>query len=55
MNTHRAEYESALDRLRADMARRDIKTARRDNRLLWAIIGLAIAVIVVLARLVVVG
>ncbi len=53
MNTHQAEYESALDRLRADMARRDIETAKRDNRLLWAIIGLAIAVIVALARLVV--
>lgn len=27
MNTEQAEYESALDRLRADMARRDIDLA----------------------------
>ncbi len=50
MNTHQAEYESALDRLRADMARRDVETAKRDNRLLWAVIGLAIAVILALGR-----
>ena len=30
MNTHQAKYESALDRLRADMARRDADMAKRD-------------------------
>ena len=30
MNTHQAKYESALDRLRADMAKRDADMAKRD-------------------------
>ena len=30
MNTHQAKYESALDRLRADMAKRDAEAERRD-------------------------
>ena len=34
MNTKQAEHESALDRLRADMA-------RRENRLMLAIFGAA--------------
>ena len=33
-----------------EMARRDIETAKRDNRLLWAVIGLALAVILALGR-----
>ena len=51
METHQAKYEGALERLRADMARRDTETTKRDNRLLWAIIGLTLAVIVALLRL----
>ena len=42
MNTHQEKYESALDRLRADMAKRD-----KDN-LRW-LIGLWIATIVVIS------
>ena len=30
MNTHQAKYEGALDRLRADMAKRDADMAKRD-------------------------
>ena len=30
MNTRHAEYEGALDRLRADMAQRDAEAAQRD-------------------------
>ena len=30
MNTHQAKYESALDRLRADMAKRDADAEKRD-------------------------
>ncbi len=33
MNTKSAENESALDRLRADMAQRDIEAGQRENRL----------------------
>ncbi len=39
MNTKSAENESALDRLRADMAQRDIEAGQRENRLLLAILG----------------
>ena len=50
MEAHQAKYESALDRLRADMARQDTEMARRDNRILWAIISLTLAVIIALLR-----
>ncbi len=46
MNTKSAENESALDRLRADiagwktdMAQREIEAGKRENRLLLAILG----------------
>ncbi len=51
MNTKAAETESALDRLRADMAARDTDAAKRETRMLLAIagmIGLAVAVLGVL-------
>ena len=44
MNTRHAETESALDRLRADMARRDTEAAKRDNRLILVIVGTIVAV-----------
>ena len=63
MNTNQAKYESALERLRADMAQRDAEMARRDadrdaekakpdkyDRL-W-LIGLWFAIIVVMGILV---
>lgn len=50
MNTHQAEYESALDRLRADMAlmkmdaaTRDAELAKRDKVNIQWNIGLAVA------------
>ena len=51
MNTKQAETESALDRLRADMANWKIDMARRENRQLLAIIvvvGVATAILGVL-------
>ncbi len=63
MNTRQAEYESALDRLRADMtrltdeaarsaAKRDVEAARRDkDNTRWQI-GLWVAAIVVLGILI---
>ena len=51
INTKAAETESALDRLRADMAARDTDAAKRATRMLLAIagmIGLAVAVLGVL-------
>ena len=52
-----ADLSATLERFRADMAglrevmaKRDIETAKRDNRLLWAVIGLALAVILALGR-----
>ncbi len=50
MNTKQAEYataaerltgetRSAIDRLQTDMARRDVETGKRENRLLLAILG----------------
>ncbi len=60
MNTKAAETESALDRLRADMAARDTDAAKRETdaakretRMLLAIagmIGLAVAVLGFLIR-----
>ncbi len=55
MNTKQAETESALDRLRADMARRDTEMAQRDtemaqrdkDNLRWQI-GLWVAAVVIL-------
>jgi len=47
VNTKQAEYESALDRLRADMARRDADAIKRDKQQLLAIagiIGLAVTI-----------
>lgn len=55
MNTHQAEHESALDRLRADiradmgrlsegMARRDTEAAKRETRLIVTIAGLMIGI-----------
>ena len=63
MNTNQAKYESALKRLRADMAQRDAEMARRDadrgeemakrnkHDRLW-LIGLWFAIIVVIGTLV---
>ncbi len=58
MNTKQAETESALDRLRADMAdlktdmaRRDTEAGKRENRLLITmvvVVGVATAVLGVL-------
>ncbi len=39
MNTKSAENESALDRLRADMANWKTDMAKRENRLLLAMLG----------------
>lgn len=53
MNTKAAETESALDRLRADMAARDTDAVKRETRMLLAIagmIGLAVAVLGFLIR-----
>ncbi len=46
MNTKQAEYESAIDRLRADMAHHNAEMAKRETRqLAWvaAIVGLGVA------------
>lgn len=56
MNTNQAKYESALERLRADMAQRDAdrgeEMAKRDKYdRLW-LIGLWFAIIVVMGILV---
>ena len=40
MNTKQAEYESALDRLRADMASRGEEASKRDKQQLLAILGI---------------
>ncbi|MDE2722061.1 MAG: hypothetical protein OXI59_01665 [Gemmatimonadota bacterium] len=48
MNTKQAEYESALDRLRADMANWKVEMAQRENRQLLAtivIVGVAAALL----------
>ena len=48
MNTNYAETESALDRLRADMANWKVDTAQRENRQLLAtivIVGVAAALL----------
>ena len=59
MNTRHAETESALDRMRADMARlvadsakRDVDAAKRDKDNLRFHIGLWIAAVVVLGVLI---
>ncbi len=39
MNTKQAEGESAIDRLRADMANWKTDMARRENRLMLAVFG----------------
>ena len=52
MKTMHAEYEGALDRLRADMERRDADSAKRDkDNLRWQI-GLWIAAVVILGVLI---
>ena len=61
MNTMQAQYESALDRLRADIARqgesiaqRDAETARRELRITLTVlgaVGLATAILGFLIRL----
>ena len=40
MNTQLAKNESAIDRLRADMERRDKEAAQRETRLILAIAGM---------------
>ena len=48
MNTRQAEYESALDRFRADMASMREDFAARETRMLLAIagmLGLAVAIL----------
>ena len=48
MNEKQAEYESALDRLRADMANWKVEMAQRENRQLLAtivIVGVAAALL----------
>ena len=44
MNTRHAETESAMDRLRADLAQRDVDAAKRDTRLMLVIVGTIVAV-----------
>ncbi len=39
MNTRKAESESAIDRLRADMANWKTDMAKRENRLMLAVFG----------------
>ena len=39
MKTHQAEYTSAIDRLRADMAVRDAEYSKRENRIILTILG----------------
>ena len=48
MNTRQAEYESAIDRLRADMATRDRDAAQRDRDTMRWFIGIGIAIIALL-------
>ena len=43
MTTRHAEAESALDRLRADLAQRDAEAAKRDNRPILVIVGTILA------------
>jgi len=43
MKTLNAENETAFERLRNDMAHRDIEAAKRDKNLLMAITGLFVA------------
>ncbi|MYB40430.1 hypothetical protein F4X86_04160 [Candidatus Saccharibacteria bacterium] len=48
MNEKQAEYESALDRLRSDMANWKVEMAQRENRQLLAtivIVGVAAALL----------
>ena len=52
MNTRQAEYESALDRLRADMAASREDMARRETRLLLAVAGLMSFGVVILGILI---
>ena len=40
MNTRHAETESAMDRLRADLAQRDVDSVKRDKQQLLAILGI---------------
>lgn len=47
MNAKQAEYESALDRLRADMAKRDIDMVKRDKDNQRWVIGFGIAQIAI--------
>ncbi len=51
MNTKAAETESALDRLRADMARHQADMTRRDkaDRLWFAVMIVAFAVLIIVA------
>ncbi|MCY3996873.1 MAG: hypothetical protein OXF07_12095 [Rhodobacter sp.] len=52
MSTMHAEYESALDRLRADMAAHREDAAKRDRDNLRWLIGLWIAAVVILGVLI---
>lgn len=52
METHFARTESAVDRLRADMARRDADMARRDKENLRWQVGLWISAVVVIGVLI---
>ncbi len=48
MNTKHAETESALDRLRADMADWKTDMAKRDSRLIFSVLGIMVAGITIL-------
>ena len=48
MNAKQAEYESALDRLRADMARSETRQAERDARNFQWTVGLVVAAVVIM-------
>jgi len=54
INTMKAQSESAIDRLRADIAQRDAETARRELRIVLTVVGavgLAVAILGFLIRL----
>jgi len=40
MNTMQAEYKTAIARLAEDMAKRDTEAAKRETRLILAILGI---------------
>ena len=52
MNTQQARYESALERLGKQIAERDAEAAKRETRLLLAVVGVMVAGVTILGVLI---